>query len=71
MNNEQIIKAALAYKGMKQEELAVAIGTTASNFNQKLKKDTLKKEDFEKIAAALGASYSACFIFPDGTKIGA
>jgi transcriptional regulator with XRE-family HTH domain len=56
---------------MKQEDLAVAIGTTASNFNQKLKKDTLKKDDLEKIAVALGASYSACFIFPDGTKIGA
>jgi transcriptional regulator with XRE-family HTH domain len=71
LNNEQIIKAALSYKGMKQEELAAALGTTTSNFNQKLKKDTLKKEDLEKIAAALGASYSACFIFPDGTKIGA
>ena len=37
VNNEQIIKAALAYKGMKQEELATAMGTTVSNFNQKLK----------------------------------
>ena len=70
MNNEQIIKAALAYKGMKQDDLATALGTTTSNFNQKLKKDTLRKEDLEKIAAVLGASYSACFIFPDGTKIG-
>ena len=71
MNNEQIVKAALAYKGMKQGDLATAMGTTVSNFNQKLKKDTLKKEDLEKIAIVLGASYSACFIFPDGTKIGA
>jgi transcriptional regulator with XRE-family HTH domain len=71
MNNEQIITAALAYKGMKQEELADALGTTTSNFNQKLRKDTLRKEDLGKIAEALGASYSACFIFPDGTKIGA
>jgi hypothetical protein len=39
-------------------------------FNQKLKKDTLRKEDLEKIAEILGASYSACFVFPDGTKIG-
>ena len=70
MNNEQIVKAALAYKGMKQEELAAALGTTTSNFNQKLKKDTLRKEDLEKIAGALGASYSVCFTFPDGTKIG-
>jgi transcriptional regulator with XRE-family HTH domain len=56
---------------MKQEELAAALGTTTSNFNQKLKKDTLKKEDLEKIAVVLGASYSAYFVFPDGTKIGA
>jgi transcriptional regulator with XRE-family HTH domain len=56
LNNEQTIKAALAYKGMKQEDLATALGTTVSNFNQKLKKNTLKKEDLEKIAAILGAS---------------
>ena len=71
MNNEQTIKAALAYKGIKQGELAEAIGTTASNFNQKLKKDTLTREELEKIAAVLGATYKHWFFeFPDGTKIG-
>ena len=72
MNNEQIIKAAIAYKGIKQAELAEAIGTTASNFNQKLKKDTITKEELEKIATILEAKYRHWYFeFPDGTKIGA
>ena len=72
MNNEQVIKAALAYKGIRQAALAEAIGTTTSNFNQKLKKDTLSREELEKIAGVLGATYKHWhFEFPDGTKIGA
>ena len=71
MNNEQVIKSALAYKGIKQAELAGAIGTTASNFNQKLKKDTITKEELEKIAGVLGATYKHWYFeFPDGTRIG-
>lgn len=52
-----------------QAELARKIGTTPSNLNQKVKRNTLTKEELETIANSLGASYRAEFIFPDGTII--
>ena len=70
MNTEQMINMAVAYKGISQAALARAIGMTASNFNQKIKRDTFSKEELEKIAAALGGIYNSFFEFPDGTKIG-
>ena len=70
MKKEQKIKAAAAYSGISQAKLAAQIGTTASNFNQKLKRDTFTDEELEKIATALGASFEPCaFVFPDGMKI--
>ncbi|MCL2792454.1 MAG: helix-turn-helix transcriptional regulator [Spirochaetaceae bacterium] len=70
MNTEQQINMAIAYKGISQATLARAINMTPSNFNQKIKRDTFNKEELEKIATALGASYKTYFEFPDGTKIG-
>ena len=61
---------AVAFKGISQAALARAIGMTASNFNQKIKRDTFSKEELEEIAVALGAVYNSFFEFPDGTKIG-
>jgi len=71
MNTEQIINMAAAYKGISQAALARAIGMTASNFNQKVKRDTFNKEELDRIAKALGGVYNSYFEFPDGTKIGA
>jgi hypothetical protein len=71
MNTEQQINMAIAYMGISQAALARAINMTPSNFNQKIKRDTFNREEMEKIAAALGASYNSYFEFPDGTKIGA
>lgn len=70
MKKEQKIKAAAAYSGISQAKLAVQIGMTASNFNQKLKRDTFTDEELAEIAKALGASFEPCaFVFPDGMKI--
>jgi len=70
MGKEQKIKAAAAYSGISQAKLAAQIGMTASNFNQKLKRDTFTDEELAVIAKALGASFEPCmFVFPDGTKI--
>ena len=66
-----MINMALAYKGISQAELARLLGTTSSNFNQKVKRDTFSREELEKIAVALGGWYNSFFEFPDGTKIGA
>ena len=63
------INMALSYKGISQAELARKIGTTPSNLNQKVKRNTLTKEELENIANSLGALYRAEFIFPDGTII--
>lgn len=68
MTIEQKINMALAYKGMSQAELARKIGTTPSNLNKKVKRDTLTKAEMEKIAKALGGSWRAEFVF-DGTVI--
>ena len=69
MTIEQKINMALAYRGMSQAELARKIGTTPSNLNKKVKRDTLTKEEMEKIARALGGSWRAEFVFNDGTVI--
>ena len=55
MTMEQKISMALAYKGMSQASLARAMGTTPSNFNQKLKRGTFTVEELERIAECLGA----------------
>jgi transcriptional regulator with XRE-family HTH domain len=69
MKQENQIKAATAYQGITQGELARAIGMTPQNFNKKLKRETFSPDELTAIAAALGASYVTYFEFPDGTKI--
>lgn len=69
MTIEQKIKMALSYAGISQSELARRLGTTPSNLNQKVKRNTLTKEELEQIATVLGGSWRAEFIFVDGTVI--
>lgn len=69
MTMEQKISMALAYKGISQASLARAMGTTPSNFNQKLKRGTFSVEELQKIANLLGGSYYFGFEFPNGVKI--
>lgn len=69
MTIEQKIKMALSYSGISQAELARRIETTPSNLNQKVKRNTLTKEELEQIAAALGGNWRAEFVFGDGTVI--
>jgi len=66
---EQKIKMALSYAGVSQAELARRMGITPSNFNQKLKRNTLTKEELEQIAEKLGGIWKAEFVFSDGTVI--
>ncbi|MCI8297092.1 MAG: helix-turn-helix transcriptional regulator [Lachnospiraceae bacterium] len=69
MTIAQKIGMALSYKGISQAELARRIGTTPSNLNQKVKRNTLTKEELEKIAEVLDGTWKAEFEFPDGTII--
>lgn len=66
---EKKIRIALAYAGISQAELARRIGTTPSNLNQKIKRGTLTYEEMEAIAQALGVSWRAEFVTPDGNVI--
>ena len=65
----QKISMALSFKGMSQAELARKLGTTPQNLSQKVKRNTLTKEELEAIAEILGGVWRAEFEFPDGTKI--
>lgn len=69
MTIEQKINMALSYKGISQSELARLIGTSPQNFNRKVKRNTLTKEELEQIAEILGGKWKAEFEFPDGTVI--
>ena len=69
MTIEQKTNMALAYRGMSQADLARKIGTTPSNLNKKVKRDTLTKEEMEQIAQALGGSWRAEFVFDNGSVI--
>ena len=69
MTIEQKIKMLLAYKGISQAELARKIEMTPSNLNQKIKRNTLTKEELENIAATLGCKWRAEFVLDDGTTI--
>ena len=69
MTMEQKISMALAYRGISQAALAREMGTTPSNFNQKLKRGTFTAEELRQIAEKLGGEYFFGFRFPDGTQI--
>lgn len=69
MTIEQKLKMALSYKGISQSELSRQLGTTPQNLNQKVKRNTLTKEELEQIAAVLGCTWRAEFVFDDGTVI--
>ncbi len=69
MTIAQKLSMTLSYKGISQSELARRIGTTPSNLNQKVKRNTLTKEELEQIAEVLGGTWRAEFVFDDGTVI--
>lgn len=69
MTIAQKVAMALSYKGISLSELARQLGTSPQNLSQKIKRNTLTKEELEKIANVLGAVWKAEFEFPDGTTI--
>lgn len=69
MTIAQKIKMALAFRGMSEAELARALGTSPSAFNQRMKRERFTKEELEQIAEILGGTFRAEFVFPDGTVI--
>ncbi|MFP3041201.1 helix-turn-helix domain-containing protein [Treponema primitia] len=52
------IKILMVKKGAKQKEVAEALGISPEYFNNKLRGEKFTREELEKIAAALGATYN-------------
>ena len=69
MTITQKIRMALAYTRMSEAELARALGSTPSAFNQRMKTDKFSSTELSQIAKAIGAEFIFSFDFPDGTKI--
>lgn len=69
MTTAQKIRMALSFKRMSEAELARALGTSPSAFNQRMKTDKFSTDELERIAAAIGATYNFGFTFEDGTTI--
>ena len=69
MNVEQKINMALAFAKISKSELARRLNTSPQNLGKKISRNTLTKEELEQIAAALGCTWRAEFVFPDGTVI--
>ena len=67
---EAQIRAAIAYAGLSQRKVAEKLGTTAANFNLKLKRSTFSDAELAAIAEVLGCRFvPAAFEFHDGTKM--
>ena len=66
MDISRKIKAACAYVGMSEAQLARGLGTTPSAFNQRLKTGKFSSEELEQIADALGAELVLYFKLKDG-----
>lgn len=69
MKTAKKIKMALVYKGVSLSNLARTIGCSPQSLSQRLKTGKFSSEELEKIAQALGCTYTFYFEFPDGTKI--
>lgn len=69
MDISRKIKAACAYVGKSEAQLARDLGTSPSAFNQRLKTGKFTSEELEKIADALGAEFVLCFKLKDGMSI--
>ena len=63
------IRVALAYKRMSEAELARALGSTPSAFNQRMKTEKFSSTELDRIAKAMGSEFIFSFELPDGTKV--
>lgn len=69
MDTTKQVKTAAAYAGVSLAEICRRTGTTPQAFSQRLRADTLRPDDLERIAQAMGIQYKSVFIFPDGKEI--
>ena len=63
------VKAAAVLAGVPLNEVAEALGMSASNFTTRLRTGKFEFDELDRIAKALGVRFAGSFIFPDGTEI--
>ena len=61
----QKVKMAMAYSGVKQKDLSVALGMSPQNFGQRMRRGSFNDEELRKMADVMGARYYAGFFFGD------
>lgn len=69
MTTSDQIRILCVRTGVSLSELARKIGQTPQNFNKKLKRETITKEEMQKIANALNVTYEQFFLLPNGDRI--
>ena len=69
MTVKQLVLAACGYAGISAAEPARRVGWSPQNLNKRITTGKLSLEEWEAIAAALGAKLNLGFIFPDGKQI--
>ena len=68
MTREQL-KRALKKAGLTQLDIAVKLGTSQQNFNNKVRRMSFSDAELSEIAEMVGARYVSCFEFSDGERI--
>ena len=69
MECRQFIKIATATAGITQAELAARLGWSPQLLNNRMKTGKFTLEEWQRIAAALGAALLIGFQFPDGKQV--
>ena len=67
---KHMIYTAASSRNSSVREIARLIGMTPSNLYRKVRQNTIKPCELEKIAKILGGEYAFYFYFPNGSKIG-
>ena len=69
MECKQLVKIATATAGITQAELAARLGWSPQLLNNRLKTGKFTLDEWQRIAAALGADLLIGFHFPDGKQV--
>ena len=69
MTAKQIIEMGVAYAGITNAELARRLGWSPQLLNKRLNTGKFSVDEWEQIAAALGAKARIGFSFPDGREV--
>ena len=69
MECKQFVKIATATAGITQAEMAARLGWSPQLLNNRLKTGKFTLDEWQRIAAALGADLLIGFQFPDGKTV--